>query len=134
MVACLVDRDGDGEETLVRDLGIDDVVRIILAVENRGPGQTPDTVSPSLRKSFLDALAGFSRESPLCLDAIVGEEEACGLSSLELPVVEAAWTDGDDTLWFRIYGYGAPMELAGLPPRDASNLLSEIVSKTSSAI
>ena len=50
-------------------------------------------------------LDGTDEEHPLECYICVGEEEACGLSSLELPHVEYAFqVPGDGIMWFHIEG------------------------------
>ena len=45
------------------------------------------------------------RLSPLRgVSVAIGEEEACGLSSLELPEIREVFLFDDGTMWFHVYG------------------------------
>lgn len=65
-----------------------------------------DAEREDIRHKVSALLNGTSEEHPRKCDIIVGEHEAMGLSSLELPnIVEAFEMEGDGTIWF--YEYGA---------------------------
>ena len=58
-----------------------------------------------LRRRISALLDGTDETRPLRCSIIIGEDEACGLSSLELPeVVSAFQVPGEGTIWFHIYG------------------------------
>lgn len=58
-----------------------------------------------LRRRLSPLLSGTSEENPMKVSSvIIGEEEACGLSSLELPEIEEVFLFEDGTMWFHIYG------------------------------
>ena len=59
----------------------------------------------SLRHRISALLNGTSEEEPLECDITIGEDEACGLSSLEMPnVIKAFEVEGDGTILVHIEG------------------------------
>jgi len=64
-----------------------------------------DIERESIRHQVSLLLDGTDIDRPLDCDIIVGEDEACGLSSLELPnIVKCHQIPGDGTMWFHIEG------------------------------
>jgi hypothetical protein len=62
-----------------------------------------------LRRRISSLLDGTDESHPLRCSVTIGEDEACGLSSLELPeVVSAFQVPGEGTIWFHIYGDNDP--------------------------
>ena len=57
-----------------------------------------------LRHRLSPLLSGTSEESPRGVSVAIGEEEACGLSSLELPEIREVFLFDDGTMWFHVYG------------------------------
>ena len=59
-----------------------------------------------IRHEVSALLNGTSEEEPReCEIMEIGEDEACGLSSLELPMIDKAFeVEGEGTIWFHIYG------------------------------
>lgn len=55
-----------------------------------------------LRHRLSPLLSGTSEESPKEVDVTIGEEEAVGLSSLELPVIDGVFLFEDGTMWYHI--------------------------------
>lgn len=65
-----------------------------------------DAEREDIRHKVSALLNGTSEEHPKECDIIVGEWEAQGLSSLELPnIVKAFEMEGDGTIWFHIDGH-----------------------------
>lgn len=68
-----------------------------------------DIERESLRHAISLLLDGTSEESQRTCSITVGEEEACGLSSLELPEVDSCFQmEGDGKMFFHIYGNTNP--------------------------
>ena len=64
-----------------------------------------DIVREDLRHEIYHLLDGTDMDNPLQFRAPIGLDEAQGLSSLELPHVDAGHQmPGDGTMWFRIEG------------------------------
>lgn len=65
-----------------------------------------DIERESIRHQISPLLDGTSEEHPrICSILEIGEEEAQGLSSLELPEIDKAFEmEGEGTIWFHIYG------------------------------
>jgi hypothetical protein len=62
-----------------------------------------------MRRRISALLEGTDETRPLRCGITIGEDEACGLSSLELPeVVSAFQIPGEGTIWFHIYGDNDP--------------------------
>lgn len=57
-----------------------------------------------LRRRLSPLLSGTSEEDPMKVFVTIGEEEACGFGSLELPEIEEVFLFEDGTMWFHIYG------------------------------
>ena len=65
-------------------------------------------------------------EHPVQCEVTIGEDEAQGLSSLELPLVVGVFQDCYAQIWVNIYGMDEPMEFDDLPLNDVKNILDEV--------
>lgn len=80
-----------------------------------------------LRRKLSAILMDTSEESPMKCEIIIGESEACGLSTLEMPTVVSVFqmpTEG--IIYFQIEGMDEPMEFDDIPTQDLCTILNEL--------
>ena len=90
-----------------------------------------------VRKKISAILMDTDEEHPMKLSAVIGEEGACGLSSLELPEVDLAFQmEGEGIIYFHIYGDDDIMtneknwhELADFSLEDLKSILKALEEK-----
>lgn len=63
-----------------------------------------DVLREDLRHQISAILMDTSEENPRICDIVIGEEEACGLSTLEMPRIIKCFDHYDGTQWFLIEG------------------------------
>lgn len=85
-----------------------------------------DITRESIRHTMSALLVNTSEEKPLTCSVRIGEDEAQGLSSLELPEVVSCFQAPDGTLWVNIYGCSELMEFDDIQTSDLQKILSEI--------
>lgn len=93
-----------------------------------------DVEYEDLRHKISALLTDTDEQHPLLCDIPVGEEEACGLSSLELPRIGKMFqVPGDGTIYYHILGHldndsgeEAWMELDTLPLTDLRELYKSL--------
>lgn len=71
-------------------------------------------------------LMDTSEYNPKPLNVVIGEEEAMGLNTLELPLVTSAFQDPEGISWFNIYGMILPLEADDLSITDLRTILKEL--------
>lgn len=68
-----------------------------------------DIIREDLRHKISAILMDTDEDHQKACDIIIGENDACGLSSLELPRVTSCYQmPGEGTIWFHIDGYVNP--------------------------
>lgn len=80
-------------------------------------------VKEDIRHQISAYLMHTSESKAMPLDVIIGEDDAVGLSTLEMPHVTSGFQDGEGIIWFRIYGYSEPVEFDTLTLSDVKNIL-----------
>ena len=76
-----------------------------------------------LRRKLSAILMDTSEEKPMECEIAIGEREACGLSSLELPtVVRAFQLPAEGIIYFQIEGMQEPTEFDDLPVHDLQTI------------
>lgn len=76
-----------------------------------------------IRHQISAYLMHTSESKAMSMDVIIGEDDAVGLSTLEMPHVTSGFQDGEGIIWFRIYGYSEPVEFDTLTLSDVKNIL-----------
>ena len=80
-----------------------------------------------LRHKISALLNGTSEEHPHECEITIGESDACGLSSLELPTVIACFEmEGDGTIWFMIDGVGDWTDFDDMELEDLEKIYNEL--------
>lgn len=82
-----------------------------------------DITREDLRHKISAHLMETTEEHPRTVNVPVGEKEAVGLSSLELPVVIGAFHDPEAIVWFNIYGCEEPIEFDSMDTDDLKSIL-----------
>lgn len=80
-----------------------------------------------LRRELSAILMDTCEEKQMACRITIGESEACGLSSLEMPTVVSAFqlpTEG--VIYFQIEGVAEPMEFDDIPTHDLRVILNEL--------
>lgn len=83
-----------------------------------------DIIREDLRHKISAHLMGTTEESPRELDITIGESDAVGLSSLELPQVVGAFHDYEAVIWFNVYGVEEPIEFDNMQTEDLQKILN----------
>ena len=80
-----------------------------------------------IRHQLSPLLVDTDEQHPKMLSwhVLVGERDACGLSTLELPRVTGAFHDPEARIWFTLEGCDEPMNFDNLETGDLFNLLEE---------
>jgi len=95
--------------------------KIVYAVDNRDALETP---VEQYRQQLSAILMDTDEQHPLKCDVLIGEAEAMGLSSLELPhVVSAYQLPSEGIMYFNIEGADEPLEFDDLWQEDMSVIL-----------
>lgn len=81
------------------------------------------TVKEDIRNQISAYLMHTSESKVMFMDVIIGEDDAVGLSTLEMPHITSGFQDGEGIIWFRIYGYSEPVEFDTLTLSDVKNIL-----------
>lgn len=80
-------------------------------------------VKEDIRSQISAYLMHTAESKAMSMDVIIGEDDAVGLSTLEMPHVTSGFQDGEGIIWFRIYGYSEPVEFDTLTLSDVKNIL-----------
>ncbi len=80
-------------------------------------------VKEDIRHQISAYLMHTSESKAMFMDVIIGEDDAVGLSTLEMPHITSGFQDGEGIIWFRIYGYSEPVEFDTLTLSDVKNIL-----------
>ena len=67
-----------------------------------------------------------TEEEPFSCEVTIGEDDACGLSSLELPLVVGIFQDCYACIWVNIYGMSEPMNFDDLTLNDVKSILEGV--------
>ena len=67
-----------------------------------------------------------TEDEPFQCEITIGEDEAQGLSTLELPVITGVFQDCYAQIWFNVYGMEEPMEFDDLSLDDVKEILNEV--------
>lgn len=86
-----------------------------------------DIVREDLRHHLSRILHKTDEQHPLPCGARIGEGEACGLSTLELPEVISCFQQNDGTIWVNIYGCEEPQDIDDLPTEDIRTILNGLI-------
>jgi hypothetical protein len=66
-------------------------------------------------------------EKPMACNIIIGEEQAMGISSLQMPTVTSAFQlPSEGIIYFNIEGYKEPVEFDDLSTYDLNKILKEL--------
>lgn len=77
-----------------------------------------------LKNRLSRILTGTDRDHPMEFYAVIGEEEALGVSSLELPIVTGAFLDSPgNSVCFRLDGLKDPIDCQDLSEEDLAKIL-----------
>lgn len=80
-----------------------------------------------LRHKLSAILMDTSEANPMKCNITIGEEEAQGLSSLELPtVIDAFQQPSEGIIWFTLEGYTEPIEFDDMNTKDLEIILTEL--------
>ena len=80
-----------------------------------------------LKNRLTKILTGTDRNHPKEFYAVIGEEEALGVSSLELPLVTGAFLDSPgNSVYFQIDGLKDPLDCQDLPEEDLAKILEAL--------
>lgn len=102
-----------------------------LDIETLPDEKVGDIRREQIRQILSSRLADTDEKKPLQFNdekmVVIGEEEAQGLSSLELPRVTSLFqVPGDGTIWVNIVGCDEPMDIDDLNLCDLENILDAI--------
>lgn len=88
-----------------------------------------DIMRENLRHQISAILNGTSEDNPrLCEILELGEEDACGLSSLELPQIDKAFeVEGEGTIWFHIVGEDDYRNFDDFPTSDLKKIFDGLL-------
>ena len=81
-----------------------------------------------IRHTLSRYLDKTDENNPLHCEVSVGEEEAQGLSSLELPVVVSVFKDKYGTIRLNVYGVDKPKSFDDFTLREVEDILHEVKS------
>ena len=85
------------------------------------------TKREQLRHQLSSILMDTSEESPMACRITIGESEACGLSSLELPTVVSAFQlPAEGIIYFGFEGVAEPMEFDDMTMNDLLTIWGEL--------
>ena len=80
-----------------------------------------------MRHKLSAILMDTSEEKPMMCSITIGESEAMGLSSNELPVVKSMFQQpSEGIIWFNIEDCEEPIEFDDMPLEDIENILNSI--------
>lgn len=80
-----------------------------------------------LKNRLTKILTGTDKDHPMEFYAVIGEEEAFGVSSLELPVVIGAFLDSPgNNVCFRLDGLKDPIDCRDLSEEDLAKILEAL--------
>ena len=85
-----------------------------------------DAEYESVRHELADLVKDTDGQHPLHCEITIGEDEAQGLSTLELPVVLGIYKGKYGNIWFNIYGVEEPLIFDELSLRNVSEILKEL--------
>ena len=87
-----------------------------------------DLDKEELRHKLSALLMDTSEEYPMECNILIMEDndENCGLSSNELPLVVGAFQDSEGIIWFDIYGMSEPIEFDDLDIEDIQTIYDEL--------
>lgn len=68
-----------------------------------------------------------TESNPMKIDALIGENDAIGLSSLELPRVVSGFEFEDGTIWFNIEGMDEPVDFDDMNLVDLGNIVDTMI-------
>lgn len=85
-----------------------------------------DAEFEDIRHQLSALIMDTTEENPLKCEVVVGEDDACGLSSLELPLVVGIFQDCYACIWVNIYGMAEPMNFDDLTLNDVKEILDEV--------
>lgn len=78
-----------------------------------------------LRRRLSAILMDTDEQHPLECNILIGESEAQGLSSLELPLVTSVFQQpSEGIIWFNIYGCKDPIEFDDMNLEDIINIIN----------
>lgn len=78
-----------------------------------------------LRHKLSAILMDTDEQHPLECNILIGESEAQGLSSLELPLVTSIFQQpSEGIIWFNIYGCKNPIEFDNMNLEDIINIIN----------
>ena len=85
-------------------------------------------IREEMRHKLSAILMDTCEEKPMMCNIIIGESEAMGLSSLELPVVKSMFQQpSEGIIWFNIDGCEEPIEFDDMPLEDIEDILNSIL-------
>ena len=79
-----------------------------------------------VRHELADLVKNTDEQHPLHCEITIGEDDAQGLSSLELPVVVGIFKGKYGDIWFNIYGVEEPLIFDELSFENVSEILKEL--------
>lgn len=85
-----------------------------------------DAEFEDVRHELSALIMDTTEENPLKCEIVIGEDDACGLSSLELPWVVGIFQDSDACIWVNIDGMSEPMNFDDLTLNDVKTILDDI--------
>ena len=87
-----------------------------------------DAMYEDVRHELSALIMDTDEQHPLKCEITIGNREAQGLSTLEMPVIIGIFHDFDACIWFNVYGVDEPMEFDDFMYDDVLKILNEIKS------
>ena len=90
-----------------------------------------DVLMEDLRHKISALLMNNSEQNPLDCYITIGEDEAMGLSSLELPtVIQAFQEPSEGIIWFRMEGMEEPIEFDSFRVKDLEDIYEGLLEQS----
>ena len=84
-----------------------------------------------LRHKLSAILMDTCEEKPMHCNIVIGEEQAMGLSSLQMPIVTGAFQlPSEGIIYFNIQGFNEPVEFDDMHKKDLIKILNALKTET----